>query len=108
MWRFTTKTATRGRASYSAAEFVDYATQNHSFESVIANQQEDVLYTSGEGTERFQGALISPNTFEFLDVKPLLGRVAQAADYEPGAPLTFILRRQNMGKPLQLRSFDLE
>jgi putative ABC transport system permease protein len=83
-----------GRASYSAAEFLDFATQNHSFESVIANQQEDVLYTSGEGTERFQGALISPETFEFLDVNPLLGRAAQAADYEPGAPPTFVLRHK--------------
>jgi putative ABC transport system permease protein len=81
-----------GRATYSAAEFLDFSAQNHSFGSVIANQQEDVLYTSGEGTERFQGALISPNSFEFLDVKPLLGRAAQAADYEPGAPPTFILR----------------
>ncbi len=81
-----------GRASYSGAEFLDYSAQNHSFESVIANSQQDVLYSSGEGTERFQGCLITPNTFEFLDVAPLLGRAAQPADYEPGAPPTFVLR----------------
>jgi putative ABC transport system permease protein len=81
-----------GRASYSGAEFLDFAAQNHVFEEVIANEQTDVLYTSGEGTERFQGVLVSPNTFEFLGGNPFLGRAAQAADYEPGAPPVFLLR----------------
>jgi putative ABC transport system permease protein len=81
-----------GRASYSGADFLDYSSQNHVFDGAIAMSQQDVLYTSGEGTERFQGDLISPNTFEFLGVPPLLGRVAQPADYEPGAPPVFVLR----------------
>jgi putative ABC transport system permease protein len=81
-----------GRGAFSDAEFLDYSTQNHVFDSAIAMAQEDVLYTSGEGTERFVGMLISPNTFEFLGVQPLLGRAAQPADYQPGAPPTFVLR----------------
>ena len=81
-----------GRGAFTGAEFLDYSTQNHVFESAIAMAQEDVLYTSGEGTERFVGMLISPNTFEFLGVQPLLGRAAQPADYQPGAPPTFVLR----------------
>jgi len=83
-----------GRASYSGTEFLDYSTQNHVFDGAIAMNQEDVLYTSGDGTERFQGELTSPNTFEFLGVPPLLGRAAQPADYEPGAPPIFILRHK--------------
>ena len=81
-----------GRGAFSDAEFLDYSAQNHVFESSIAMAQEDVLYTSGEGTERFVGMLITPNTFEFLGVQPLLGRTAQPADYQPGAPPTFVLR----------------
>jgi putative ABC transport system permease protein len=81
-----------GRGAFTGSEFLDYSTQNHVFENAIAMAQTDVLYTSGEGTERFVGMLITPNTFEFLGVQPLLGRAAQIADYQPGAPPTFVLR----------------
>src|ERR1700719_4696321 len=81
-----------GRGAFTGAEFLDYSTQNHVFENAIGMAQTDVLYTSGEGTERLVGMLITPNTFEFLGVQPLLGRAAQIADYQPGAPPTFVLR----------------
>jgi putative ABC transport system permease protein len=81
-----------GRAGYSGPEFLDYIAQNHAFDRVIANAGLDVLYRSGEGTERFDGNLITPGTFEFLGMPALLGRVAQPADYEPGAPPVFVLR----------------
>jgi putative ABC transport system permease protein len=81
-----------GRAGYSGPEFLDYVEQNHVFDRVIANDGFDVLYRSGEGTERFDGSLITPGTFEFLGMPALLGRVAQPADYEPDAPPVFVLR----------------
>jgi len=81
-----------GRAGYSGPEFLDYIAQNHVFDRVIANAGMDVLYRSGEGTERFDGNLITPGTFEFLGMPALLGRVARPADYEPGAPPVFVLR----------------
>src|SRR5260370_15133681 len=81
-----------GRAGYSGPEFLDYAAQNHVFDRVIANDGLDVLYRSGDGTERFDGSLITPGTFEFFGMAPLLGRVAQPADYEPGAPPVFVMR----------------
>jgi putative ABC transport system permease protein len=81
-----------GRAGYSGPEFLDYIAQNHVFDRVIANAGLDVLYRSGEGTERFDGNLITPGTFEFLGMPPFLGRVAQPADYEPGAPPVFVMR----------------
>jgi hypothetical protein len=43
-------------------------------------------------TERFDGRLVTPGTFEFLGMPALLGRVAQPADYEPGAPPVFVMR----------------
>jgi putative ABC transport system permease protein len=81
-----------GRAGYSGPEFLDYVEQNHVFDRVIANDGLDVLYRAGEGTERFDGSLITPGTFEFLGMPALLGRVAQSADYEPGAPPVFVMR----------------
>ncbi len=81
-----------GRAGYSGPEFLDYVAQNHVFDGVIANDGGDVLYTYGEGTERFDGGYVTPGTFEFLGMPALVGRVMQPADYEPGAPPVFVLR----------------
>jgi putative ABC transport system permease protein len=81
-----------GRGGYSGPEFLDYVEQNHVFDRAIANAGEDVLYTYGEGTDRFSGALVTPGTFEFLGMPALLGRVMQPADYEPGAPPVFVMR----------------
>jgi predicted permease len=81
-----------GRGAYSDPEFLDYVQQNHVFDRVIGNGEEDVLYTHGEGTERFSGSDVTPGTFEFLGMPALLGRTAQPADYEPGAPPVFVLR----------------
>ena len=88
----TDRSDSGGRAAYMGPEFLDFASQNHVFEETIASSGEDILYSTGEGTERFAGELISPHTFEFFGVAPLLGRVAQPADYEPGAPPIFVMR----------------
>jgi len=81
-----------GRGGFSGPEFMDYVEQNHVFDRVIANDNTDVLYRSGEGTQRFDGNYVTPGTFEFLGMPALLGRVMQPADYEPGAPPVFVLR----------------
>ena len=81
-----------GRPVFSGPEFLDYVAQNHSFDRVTASARLDVLYRSGEGTERFDGYYITPGTFEFFGVPPLLGRAALPADYEPGAPRVFVMR----------------
>jgi putative ABC transport system permease protein len=81
-----------GRGGYSGPEYLDYVTQNHVFDRVIANDGGDVLYTHGEGTDRFSGGYVTPGTFEFLGMPALLGRVMQPADYEAGAPPVFVLR----------------
>src|SRR5881394_300866 len=81
-----------GRGGFSGPEFLDYVEQNHVFDRVIANDNLDVLYRAGEGTQRFDGNYVTPGTFEFLGMPALLGRVMQPADYEPGAPPVFVLR----------------
>jgi putative ABC transport system permease protein len=51
-----------------------------------------VHYTTGEGTERFEGLLVTPGTFEFFGMPALHGRVMLSAAYEPSAPPVFVLR----------------
>jgi putative ABC transport system permease protein len=81
-----------GRGGYSGPEFLDYVQQNHVFDRVIGNDGGDVLYTYGEGTDRFSGCYATPGTFEFLGMPALFGRVMEPADYESGAPPVFVLR----------------
>jgi putative ABC transport system permease protein len=81
-----------GRGSLLIPEFLDYQAQNHVFDRMVANNDMDVLYTSGEGTERFHGTETGPGTFEFLGMPALLGRVFGPEDYKPGAPPVFALR----------------
>jgi putative ABC transport system permease protein len=86
------RTEPGGRGGFSGPEFLDYVASNHVFDHVIGNDNVDVLYRSGEGTQRFDGNYVTPGTFEFLGMPTLLGRVMQPADYEPGAPPVFVLR----------------
>jgi putative ABC transport system permease protein len=81
-----------GRTDFPGPEFMDYVEQNHVFDRVIGMQSLDVLYRSSEGTQLLDGIFVTPGTFEFLGMSPLLGRVMQAADYEPSAPPVFVLR----------------
>lgn len=81
-----------GRGGYSGPELLDYVEQNHAFDRFMASSGEDVLYRSGQGTERFSGSVLAPGAFEFLGMPALLGRAMQPADYEPSAPPVFVLR----------------
>jgi putative ABC transport system permease protein len=81
-----------GRPAFIGPEFLDYAEQNHVFDRAIGNDQTDVLYHAGEGSQRFDGNFVTPGTFEFLGMPALLGRVMQPADYDLGAPPVFVLR----------------
>src|SRR5438874_1785069 len=57
-----------GRSFFRVPEFLDYQSQLRSFEEVIAGTGQDVLYTTAQGTEQFDGGLASGNTFAFLGV----------------------------------------
>ncbi len=88
----TEQNGSGGRGGFIGPEFLDYVTQNHVFDRVIANDQSDVLYRSSAGTQLLKGSYVTPGTFEFLAMPALLGRVMQPADYEPAAPPVFVLR----------------
>ena len=86
-----------GRSGFQIREFLDYQEQSHVFNEVIGGGYEDVLWTTGEGTEQFDGGLVTPNTFQFLGVPALLGRGLTPEDAKPGAPPVFVLAYKAWG-----------
>src|SRR5215469_1698999 len=81
-----------GRQGFISDEYLEFAGQNHSFDSVIGTTDDPVLYKHGPGVEWLYGADITPGSFEFFGMPALYGRVLQPADYKPGAPPVFVLR----------------
>lgn len=80
-----------GPAVFQTPEFLDYQEQNHVFDAVLAGAFEDVLLRTGDGTEQFNGAVVTANTFEVLGVPALLGRVITADDAKVDAPPVFVM-----------------
>jgi putative ABC transport system permease protein len=80
-----------GRYYFQVPEFLEYQAQVQSFEDVIGGGHEDVLYTAAEGTEQFNGGLMTPNNFEFMGVRAALGRTFTSDDARPGAPPVFVM-----------------
>src|SRR5229473_6797518 len=54
--------------------FLDFKEQNHTFEDMIGLAYTGVHYRGTAATEQFFGGWVTPNTFEFLGIGPLLGR----------------------------------
>jgi putative ABC transport system permease protein len=77
--------------SYRLPEFLDIVAQNHVFEDVMGNSGLDILYTDRDGTLQFDGQWVTPNTFEFLGMQPLLGRMITKADGNTGAAPVFAM-----------------
>jgi putative ABC transport system permease protein len=83
-----------GRQGYTSNEFLEIAEQNHVFDGLTGASEDLVLYKHGEGVEMFDGAHVTPGTFEFFGMPALYGRVLQPADYPPGAPPVFVMRHK--------------
>jgi len=80
-----------GRSFFRTAEFLEYQNQSHVFDEVIGGGNEDVLMTSPEGTEQFNGSYVTANHFTFLGVAPAIGRGIMPDDAKPGAPPVFVM-----------------
>ncbi len=77
--------------SFRLPEFLDIQAQNHVFEDVMGNSGLDILYTDRDGTLQFEGQWVTPNTFEFLGMQPLLGRMITRADGDTNAAPVFAM-----------------
>ena len=78
-------------ARFPVPIFLDFKQQNHTFEDVIGLAYTDVHYKCAMGTEQLLGAWVTPNTFTFLGIKPLLGREVTQEDGKPGSPPLFVM-----------------
>lgn len=71
--------------------FLDFKKQNHTFEEVIGLAYTGVHYKGSTGTEQVTGAWVTPNTFTFFGLKPLLGRQISPEDGKPGSSPVFAM-----------------
>jgi putative ABC transport system permease protein len=71
--------------------FLDFKRQNHTFEDMIGLAYSGVHYKRSAGTEQLLGAWVTPNTFTFLGIKPLLGREITQEDGKPGSAPVFVM-----------------
>src|SRR5260370_39336889 len=80
-----------GSGVLKPVEYQHFREQNHVFSEDIGSASEDVLWSTLEATEQFDGANVTPNTFRLLGVAPLLGRSITAEDAKAGAPPVFVM-----------------
>jgi predicted permease len=71
--------------------FLDFKEQNRTFEDIVGLAYTDVHYKRSAGTEQLVGAWVTPNTFTFLGIKPLLGREITQEDGKPSSPPVFVM-----------------
>jgi putative ABC transport system permease protein len=87
----TSRPADFNNPTYLLPEFLEVRDHNPFFEDVMGNSGLDILYTTREGTMQFDGEWVTPNTFEFLGMQPLLGRMIVRADGDAGAAPVFAM-----------------
>ena len=80
-----TQTPEEGRQGFSSDELLEFASQNHSFESVIGTSDDPVLYKHGAGVEWLYGADMTPGSFEFFGMPALYGRVLTTRGLQAGS-----------------------
>jgi putative ABC transport system permease protein len=71
---------------FPAPEYLDYLEQVQAFEDVVGTSRQGVHWIHDTGAEALVVAWMTPNGFDFLGVRPQLGRVFGDADAAPGAP----------------------
>jgi putative ABC transport system permease protein len=102
-----------GRSALKPAEYLEFRQQNHVFSGDTGGGNEDVLWTTGAGTEQLDGAYVTPDSFQFLGVSAQIGRILMPEDGKPGAPPVFIMsykmwqQRFSLDPKILGRSFTL-
>ena len=76
---------------FPVSVFLDFKEQNHTFEDMIGLAYVGIHYRGSGATEQFFGGWVTPNTFEFLGIEPLLGRQITPEDGKPGSPPVFVM-----------------
>jgi len=74
-------------------EFLDFEALQPAFEYVVASTDFNETMRRDTGAEVVRVTYMTPNTFPYLGVAPLLGRVFTGEDARPGAPQVVVLDR---------------
>jgi putative ABC transport system permease protein len=103
-----------GREMLTIPEFLDFRDQNHVFLDMNAGPgREPILYRHNGQTTEWTTNRGSANTYVFLGVKPLLGRLITPDDTKPDAPpvfmMTYKLWKEQFNKDPKIlgKTFDL-
>ena len=84
--------AGRGRELLSIPEFLDYREQNHVFVDMEGGTGIPALHWTHDGqTTQWTDTMETANGYQFLGVKPLLGRLITPDDTKPGAQPVFMM-----------------
>jgi putative ABC transport system permease protein len=82
----------KARQFFSLEEVRALREQNHVFEDLIAYARMRPTYDDGKSIRFFSfGAVVTTNTFAYLDIPPLLGRAISEEDGRPGAVPVFVM-----------------
>ena len=73
------------RMSTPIHDFLDYRAQQRSFTAIAAYYQGTVNVSGAEKAERYEGAWITAELFDVLQVRPQLGRTFTRDDEKPGS-----------------------
>ncbi len=91
----------RGWHRYTKREFLEIQ-KLRAFADVMATDNDQVLMTSDNSTESFHGVFLTGGAFNFIGVKPLIGRTIQPFDIRAGKPANVVVLTYG----LWLRMFD--
>jgi putative ABC transport system permease protein len=82
----------KGRDFFLPEETRAFREQNHVFEETIAYNGIRLQYDNGKSVRYWpRGEMVTTNTFEFLGVVPLLGRLLAREEGRPDAPPVFVM-----------------
>lgn len=76
---------------FSSHEIFDYRDGNHTLAGVAEHHTMSFLLLSKDAAERVNTAVVSPNFFDVLGVKPLMGRTFIGSDDSPNADAVLVL-----------------
>ena len=79
------------QAPFTPADFLDYQSQNKSFEQVATYFPQSLTLTGREEPERLRGTVVSADFFSILGAQPLAGRTLLPQEGQPGAERVAII-----------------
>jgi putative ABC transport system permease protein len=92
LWQ-TDSRVSDSRGDASAANFIDWRAQAHSFEVMAGAEPYSFDYYGSSEPEVLYAGLVTEGFFEAIGVSPLLGRTFAAGDYQRGNQRARIWRR---------------